>query len=87
MNSRFVSTRATSKGDLYVLYYNTTDGPSSDKLMEVDVPLMSNSQCGGPAYLNTPIPDTQLCAGLDSGGNDSCQVSLMHIAHDAILLG
>lgn len=46
-------------------------GPSSPKLLEVDVPLMSNADCNRD-YVGQ-ITDSMLCAGYDAGGKDSCQ--------------
>lgn len=46
-------------------------GASPDKLMQVDVPLMSKERClkGYPGKIH----DSMLCAGLDQGGVDACQ--------------
>ncbi|KAL9985657.1 hypothetical protein ACROYT_G008083 [Oculina patagonica] len=46
-------------------------GASPDKLMQVDVPLMSKERClkGYPGKIH----DSMLCAGLDQGGIDACQ--------------
>ncbi|XP_068973413.1 venom protease-like [Bombus flavifrons] len=45
------------------------DGPYSDVLMEVQVPVVSNAECK-KAYGN--IPDTEICAGYAEGGKDAC---------------
>lgn len=46
-------------------------GASPDKLMQVDVPLVSKARClkGYPGQIH----DSMLCAGLDQGGVDACQ--------------
>ncbi|XP_060749067.1 transmembrane protease serine 9-like [Tachysurus vachellii] len=44
--------------------------PSPQTLQEVQVPIVSNSNCA-KAY--SPITDNMLCAGLAQGGKDSCQ--------------
>lgn len=56
--------------------YGTIDpltGETSDTLLEVDVPLLSDAECRA-AYEGTdlPITDTMICAGLEQGGKDSC---------------
>jgi len=50
-------------------------GSSSQFLMEVDLPIIPNSQCeehysGG----RRPIVKKQICAGHPKGGMDTCQV-------------
>lgn len=45
-------------------------GSSSDNLLEVDVPIVSNDKCD-KAYGNIEI--TQICAGFEQGGKDACQ--------------
>ncbi|KAM9346340.1 serine protease 1-like isoform 2-T3 [Symphorus nematophorus] len=45
--------------------------PFPQRLQEVMVPIVSNSQCDS-AY-NGGITDNMMCAGLDEGGKDSCQ--------------
>lgn len=49
----------------------SSGGASPDKLMQVDVPLMSKERClkGYPGQIH----DSMLCAGLDQGGVDACQ--------------
>ncbi|KAJ4932394.1 hypothetical protein JOQ06_010817 [Pogonophryne albipinna] len=46
--------------------------PFPQRLQEVSVPIVSNTQCS--ASYNT-ITRNMMCAGLDEGGKDSCQVS------------
>lgn len=48
-------------------------GPGSDTLQEVDVPIVSESDC---SLTNGPFgydPTTEVCAGEDTGMKDSCQ--------------
>ncbi|XP_071750355.2 transmembrane protease serine 9-like [Centroberyx gerrardi] len=45
--------------------------PSPQRLREVDVPIVSNSQCS-TSYSGV-ITDNMICAGLSEGGKDSCQ--------------
>ncbi|XP_008415417.1 trypsin I-P1-like [Poecilia reticulata] len=45
-------------------------GSTSQTLQEVDVPIVSNSDCS-PSY--SSLTNNMLCAGLSSGGKDSCQ--------------
>ncbi|XP_033346835.1 transmembrane protease serine 9-like, partial [Bombus vosnesenskii] len=46
-------------------------GPRSDVLMEVQVPVVKNSECK-KAYPPSWITDSVLCAGYPKGGKDSC---------------
>lgn len=46
-------------------------GRGSDVLLEVDVPLMTNSKCN--SQYNGGILDSMICAGYDQGGKDACQ--------------
>lgn len=48
-------------------------GPTSTKLREVTVPIMSNVDCKKTGY-NSRITDNMLCAGFPDGKKDSCQV-------------
>lgn len=49
-------------------------GPASTKLLEVDVPVVTNAKCSaGYASDNVSITENMLCAGLARGGKDSCQ--------------
>lgn len=51
-----------------------TDGEEyPDKLMQVNVPLVSNETCNLPASYNGEITDAMICAGHKEGGKDSCQ--------------
>ena len=49
----------------------SSGGSSPDKLMQVDVPLVSKARClkGYPGKIH----DSMLCAGLDQGGIDACE--------------
>ncbi|KAM6904774.1 trypsin II-P29-like [Xenentodon cancila] len=44
--------------------------PYPQRLQEVDVPIVSNSQC---SKVYNPITSNMICAGLTEGGKDSCQ--------------
>uniref|UniRef100_A0A3Q2UJZ5 Peptidase S1 domain-containing protein n=1 Tax=Fundulus heteroclitus TaxID=8078 RepID=A0A3Q2UJZ5_FUNHE len=46
--------------------------PSPQNLMEVEVPIVENSQCNS-SYGGNIITDNMICAGLQEGGKDSCQ--------------
>ncbi|KAF5903775.1 mast cell tryptase-like, partial [Clarias magur] len=46
--------------------------PSPQTLQEVEVPIVSNSDCGN-SYSPTSITNNMICAGLSQGGKDSCQ--------------
>jgi secreted trypsin-like serine protease len=51
-----------------------TDGENyPDKLMFVQVPLVSNDICNLPASYGGDITDAMICAGNQAGGKDSCQ--------------
>jgi len=51
----------------------TSGGSTPDKLMEVDVPVVSNADCN-TAYGSGSITADMICAGLiGTGGKDSCQ--------------
>ena len=51
-----------------------TDGENyPDKLMFVQVPLVSNEVCNLPASYDGGITDAMICAGNQAGGKDSCQ--------------
>ncbi|XP_071368409.1 transmembrane protease serine 9-like [Centroberyx affinis] len=45
--------------------------PSPQRLQEVDVPIVSNSQCN--SNYGGGITENMICAGLSEGGKDSCQ--------------
>lgn len=48
-------------------------GAISDKLLEVQVPIMANSECRRTGYGNK-ITANMMCAGYKEGMKDSCQV-------------
>ncbi|CAG7820190.1 unnamed protein product [Allacma fusca] len=50
------------------IYYG---GPESSKLMEVTVLVWKQEDC--QAAYTQPIEETNLCAGVRSGGKDSCE--------------
>ncbi|KAI5749407.1 hypothetical protein M8J76_007086 [Diaphorina citri] len=47
-------------------------GSTSDTLLEVEVPILSNAECKKTAYENRITPN-MLCAGYPKGEKDSCQ--------------
>lgn len=55
------------------------DGESSDVLMKVVVPIISDNECR-QSYraigYTGPITNNMICAGYSSGGKDACQVDL-----------
>ena len=53
----------------------STRGPSSETLMEVQVPVVTNEACKRDysAFSNAIIDDSVLCAGYARGGKDACQ--------------
>ena len=53
-------------------------GDTSNVLLKVEVPIMSNIDCKtNTAYKAEEIFDSMLCAGYMEGGKDSCQVRLV----------
>jgi hypothetical protein len=52
------------------------NGPPSDVLNEVTVPILSNKECRTTSYGNKKITDNMICAGFPEGKKDSCQVSI-----------
>ncbi|XP_046141441.1 transmembrane protease serine 9-like [Osmia bicornis bicornis] len=50
-----------------------SDGPLTDQLRKVEVPLVSNSECS-ELYVTRPITSRMICAGyVNLGGKDACQ--------------
>ena len=43
---------------------------------QVDVPVVSDDDCRD-SYGQNDIADSMICAGLDAGGKDSCQVRIL----------
>lgn len=68
----------SSKKDLYCY----TEGQGSNVLMQVQVPVVSTTQCRRAYGQSTvAINDQTVCAGYPQGGRDSCQVSMnFHIS-------
>uniref|UniRef100_A0A3B5M4M6 Peptidase S1 domain-containing protein n=1 Tax=Xiphophorus couchianus TaxID=32473 RepID=A0A3B5M4M6_9TELE len=56
--------------DCWVTGWGTLSYDISQTLQEVDVPIVSNSQCSA-SY--STLTNNMLCAGLTNGGKDSCQ--------------
>ena len=56
-----------------IMIVNLAGGSQPDKLQEVQVPVMSNSDCG-KVYGSSQITSKMICAGTSEGGKDSCQV-------------
>lgn len=55
--------------------FDVFSGDASDfpvVLHEVEVPIVSNSICNSPSSYNGDIESSHICAGLASGGKDSC---------------
>ncbi len=47
--------------------------PSSDILMKVAVPLITQDHCNKPESYNGRVTDRMICAGYKAGGKDACQ--------------
>ncbi|TMS14882.1 JmjC domain-containing protein 8 [Larimichthys crocea] len=47
--------------------------PYPEKLQQVSVPIVSNTQCSNAYEGIVPITSNMMCAGLDEGGKDTCQ--------------
>jgi secreted trypsin-like serine protease len=48
-------------------------GPVSEKLLFVDVPVISNAECNKPESYDGRVSAQMFCAGVRQGGLDSCQ--------------
>jgi secreted trypsin-like serine protease len=48
-------------------------GPVSEKLLFVDVPVITNAECNKPESYDGRVTDQMFCAGVRAGGLDSCQ--------------
>jgi len=48
-------------------------GPSSNQLLFVDVPVVSNETCNAPSSYNGIVSQNMICLGKVAGGQDSCQ--------------
>lgn len=57
-------------------------GSKSNTLLKVDVPILDNKECGQwyqeEKKAASLIVDSSLCAGLENGGKDACQVRSFH---------
>ena len=63
--------------DAIVTGWGTTSsgGWLSSSLLEVTVEVLTNNACGNNyAYSSSMITSTMLCAGVEEGGKDACQV-------------
>ena len=47
--------------------------PTSSKLRQVSVPIMSMENCRKSGYMGTRITDNMICAGYEKGKKDACQ--------------
>lgn len=62
----------------YTPLFASIDGPTPGVLFEVDVPIMSNSECHDmfkKAGHEKRILDSFVCAGYAEGKKDSCEVT------------
>ena len=53
-------------------------GPKSDALLEAEVPVFNHRVCNAifeVAGLDEKLTDTFICAGVEEGGVDACEVS------------
>lgn len=48
-------------------------GSAPDKLMQVDVPYVTNEVCNASEAYNGKVQSTEMCGGYKEGGKDSCQ--------------
>ncbi|MER9300742.1 serine protease [Mesorhizobium sp. M0621] len=48
-------------------------GSSSNQLLRVDVPVVSNDTCNAPTSYGGAISENMICLGKAAGGKDSCQ--------------
>ena len=58
---------------------NNKGGKRAETLQKVDVPILENKECQQwykDEKKTITIVDTWMCAGLELGGKDACQVSL-----------
>ena len=57
----------------------TSEGGSLARVLQkVSVPVVSDDDCRD-AYGSSQIADSMICAGLDAGGKDSCQVKFIFL--------
>ena len=50
-----------------------SNGKKPKKLMKVDVPIISRSQCNDKKWYDGDITNNMICAGYKQGKKDSCQ--------------
>ena len=71
-----ITTNEPSEGDkCTVTGWGTlkSNGKQPKKLMKVDVPIISRSQCNENQWYGGAITDNMICAGYTKGKKDSCQ--------------
>lgn len=54
-----------------------TAGPLTNKLQEAEVELIDRQTCNRVTWYNGIITEKMICAGLESGAADSCQVLIL----------
>lgn len=62
---------------LHCLFFEILGGTRANILQKVDVPILANTDCQQwykDEKKSLIVVDTALCAGLEIGGKDACQV-------------
>lgn len=62
-------------------FFITVGGKRANTLQKVDVPILANTDCQQwykDEKKTLVIVGTAMCAGLENGGKDSCQVNLLY---------
>jgi len=74
INLNFDTQKPTTGEMLTVIGFGRLEqgGAQPDKLMKVDVPVVSHNKCN-EQYSGGIVEDIMLCAGVTEGGKDSCQ--------------
>lgn len=60
---------------LWICFLQLGNGMSPDTLQEVQLPVVGNKKCSCYNQDFATITENMICAGLDMGGKDSCQVT------------
>lgn len=61
--------------------------PPSNEMRKVEVPIISIEDCRkNSGYVPTRITDDMMCAGYNSGQKDSCQVKLLLLYFNELIL-